>query len=492
MIGAGIGGLSAAIEAAISGFEVTVYEAREQAGGKACPITERGYTLDPGPSIIILPETYQKLIAKAGLNPDALLMFNKVNPTTRVFFQEGSAESSPRSAPIQQIDLPADWDELLAVASQVEPQDAANLAEMMATLGRWRPYIESKFMEDSVESPLALADPKLFKFGREMGLGKEYKSIVDAKFKSTLFRALFYGFPSYSGLTYRTKSPSPWFIPYYMLKEGIHVAEGGVKSIPAALEHTARSLGVKFRLSDRVIGILTDRGRVTAIESQGSERLKVEGIISAIDHTQMQSLLGRPVGKFKPSLSYMTLHLGLKNPPDGLSSHNLLITQDFEEGFSRLYDHRSGPNWGVTYINAPHVDTPSCSPDRGGQLFFVTPCPAVVSTFDAKSESNHLKEKLLRLTEDFGFSVDPADVEVEVIQSPDVFASRDGNPFGSLFGAAEEARFFGLLPGLKDRTIKNLVYCGASVQPGAGMPMACLSGQRSAKLLHHFLKIGKP
>lgn len=481
VVGAGIGGLSAAIEAAILGHEVTVFEAREAPGGKACPIFEHGYSLDPGPSIIILPEIYTKLLARAGIEPGQFLEFHRAEPATRLFCQPMG-----KTGGVEKVDLPSNWEGLLAVAESIEREDARNLAQIIEVLEKWRPYIEKKFLEDSIESPLGLLDWRLFKFGQEMGLGKSYKDLVDARFKSPLFRALFYGFPSYSGLTYRTKSPSPWFIPYFMLKEGIHVAAGGVKSIPAALEAVARKMGVKFQYSDSVIGVKWEANHVTKVETEQGGMVKVDGVIGAIDHAQIQEMLGRPQ-KYTPSMSYMTLHLGVKNPPEGLASHNLLIGREFESGFTGLYDRQDAPNWGVTYINAPHIDNPDCSPTDCGQLFFVTPCPAVVESFDWKQEELGLKEKLIDLVESFGMGLDQADIEVEIIQSPETFRSRDGNVLGSLFGQAESSRFFGMLPGLKDRQFSNLVYCGASVQPGAGMPMACLGGQRSAQILDRAL-----
>ena len=85
----------------------------------------------------------------------------------------------------------------------------------------------------------------------------------------------------------------------------------------------------------------------------------------------------------------------------------------------------------------------------------------------------------------FGWDVDAHGLDFERIQSPDVFAARDGNHGGSLYGADEAHRLFGGLFPLRcsDEEIKNLFYCGGSVQPGAGLPMVTLSGKFAADLV---------
>jgi phytoene dehydrogenase-like protein len=82
------------------------------------------------------------------------------------------------------------------------------------------------------------------------------------------------------------------------------------------------------------------------------------------------------------------------------------------------------------------------------------------------------------------FGITPTEALVELEQDPLVFESRDGNYKGSLYGLHEKHRLFGMFPDrLTDPKIKNLYYCGSSVQPGAGLPMVTLSGRFVAELV---------
>ncbi len=482
VVGAGIGGLSAAIECALNGLEVTVFEAREAAGGKACPIVHQGYTLDPGPSIVILPEIYTDLIQRAGFKPETYLDFIRLETITRIFNQSASKEREP-----EVFDLPADHSKLLDLARDINPRDATHLEELMAKLNKWAPYIKSKFLLQPVESPLALLDWKLLQFGRELQLGKEFKQIVDGMFQSDVFRALFYGFPSYSGLSYRTKSPSPWFIPYFMLQQGVYVSQGGVASIPNALFQVAQELGVRFEFQNEVVGVASSGSNIVSLQTAQSGMVKVEGVICNQDRGSFAKLLKRNKSS-KPSMSYLTLHLGIRNPSFDFATHNLFISSDYKDGFRNLYELQTEANWAVMYLNAPHLDNPECSPEGTGQYFFVSPCPAQMPSFDQKKAEETLLETVESRLHRFHIPLDLDRIEVEIKQSPLVFAERDGNEFGSLFGVHESERVMGMLPGNRDQWIKNLFYVGASVQPGAGMPMACLSGQHGATGLLEQLK----
>ena len=103
VIGAGMGGLSAAIHARLLGRDVLVLEKGASSGGKAAGISIAGYELDPGPSIIILTEIYAKVFERAGRKMEDYLQFRRLDTISRVFF-EGSepldlpagSERSPR------------------------------------------------------------------------------------------------------------------------------------------------------------------------------------------------------------------------------------------------------------------------------------------------------------------------------------------------------------------------------------------------------------
>jgi diapolycopene oxygenase len=90
VIGAGLGGLSAAISLATEGFSVDVYEKNERAGGKLNLLEKDGFTFDLGPSILTMPHIFRALFDRAGKRMEDYVQFQEVTPHWRNFFEDGT------------------------------------------------------------------------------------------------------------------------------------------------------------------------------------------------------------------------------------------------------------------------------------------------------------------------------------------------------------------------------------------------------------------
>jgi phytoene dehydrogenase-like protein len=83
-----------------------------------------------------------------------------------------------------------------------------------------------------------------------------------------------------------------------------------------------------------------------------------------------------------------------------------------------------------------------------------------------------------------GVSIEPSEIEMQRVQTPVYFEQEHGNFRGSLYGADEKHRLFGMFPwSNRDPEFRNLLYVGGSVQPGAGLPMVTLSGKFAAQMV---------
>ena len=306
---------------------------------------------------------------------------------------------------------------------------------------------------------------------------KTYRELVDGMFQSPLLRAFFYGFPSYGGQTYDSKAPGALMIPYLMVQEGVFYPEGGVAAIPEAFARLARELGVEFRRG-KAKGLRRRGDHAHSVELESGEMVDADAFVMNADRLQVAGWLGRPTN-VPPSLSYFTLHWGVKAELKGLQHHTLLVPKEFEQGFEGLYRRREFPNPPIVYLNK----TPA--PSGRTALFAVVTTPAQELHLDWSRDERLYRDRVAREVARFGWDVDVHGLDFERVQSPDVFASRDGNHCGSLYGPDEVHRLFGgLFPlRVKDEEIRNLFYCGGSVQPGAGLPMVTLSGRFAAKLV---------
>src|SRR3569832_784622 len=86
VIGSGFGGLAAAIRLATAGVKVIVFEARDQAGGRAYVYRDGGYTFDAGPTVITAPHCIEELFANAGRRMADYVEMLPVSPFYRLFW----------------------------------------------------------------------------------------------------------------------------------------------------------------------------------------------------------------------------------------------------------------------------------------------------------------------------------------------------------------------------------------------------------------------
>jgi phytoene desaturase len=468
VIGAGLGGLSAAIHARLKGHDVLVLE-QNQIGGKAAKIQEKGYTLDPGPSIIILKEIYEQVFRDAGKDISHYLRFRRLDPITRVSFNN------------QIIDIPTDIKDAVDLISTFSQSDAKQFRDLYEKLKTVAPYIQRSVFSRPFDKPWQLLDPNLIRTALPFGLTKTYKALVDEMFESPLLRAFFYGFPSYGGQSYHSRGPGAFFIPFFMFDSGVWYPEGGVAAIPEAFHKLAVDLGVQFRQA-RIVGMGTHTKRVVSLQTEAKESISgFDYVISNRDRVTVQEWLGQKQPT-TPSYSYFTIHFGVRKNLTEVKHHTLLVPDDFTAGFEALYEKRAFPERPIVYLNNTSETDSTVAPDGCTNLFAVITSPSDEPQVDWANRTNEYRERVISEISRHGIEL--GEVDFERIQSPIYFQQAHGNFKGSLYGADEQYRLFGLFPwNNQDDEFKNLLYAGGAVQPGAGLPMVTLSGKFAAGLI---------
>jgi len=463
VVGAGMGGLSAAIHARLRGWDVLVIEQSDRCGGKAAGIEIEGFHLDPGPSIIILPDIYRDVFRAAGRNPDDYLRFTSLDVLSRVYF-EGH----------EPLNLPSDYQACLSLLKEIAPDDVAPFRRLIEKLDRSVTSLEQAVFQQPILKLSDFARPGLMKFGMQFNPFRNYRALVDSWFKSPLLRAFFYGFPSYSGLSYNDPAPGALLIPYYMLRDGVYFPEGGVRAIPRAFERLARELGVEFRMATRFKKFVGDR----SIEIESGEVLEADHIICNVD-----KLTATGESSLQPSLSYFTLHYGIDRHIEGLEHHTLLVPKDFDRGFEGLYANEF-PDPPIVYLNATQALDHEAAPTGQTNLFAVVTVPSRGPSLDWAGSRDLYRGEVRGIMSKFGFDWSVEQTVFERLQDPDYFEAVHGNYRGSLYGPIPKQRAFGLFPLTNwDPAHPNRAYCGGAVQPGAGLPMVTLSGKFAVEAL---------
>ena len=268
-----------------------------------------------------------------------------------------------------------------------------------------------------------------------------------------------------------------------MMKQGIYYPVSGVATIVEAFYKLAVDIGVEFEFNATANSFEYSKGRINAVRCSNGTRHSADAFISNLDFFSVQGLLQRRC-TVQPSFSYFTIQWGLKNRISELSHHNLVIPLDFEVGFEQLYRGGKFPTRPIVYLNETTGIDPQVAPEGCGNLFAVVTAPAQNGIWDWKNQLNEAQSATQSVMESAGIKIEQENVVIEQVQSPLTFEKRDGNYKGSLYGEADHERgFLGLPHTNRDQEYTNLFYCGGSVQPGAGLPMACLSGKFAVEQL---------
>lgn len=430
---------------------------------------EVGYQLDPGPSILIMTRVYDELFATAGRKREDYIQFDRLPVISRVHMEGYEA-----------LNLPSDERECLALLNDLSSEDATSLKDLLYRIEHVEPLLWTSVFKSTIDRPWQLLNMDLIKFGRILDATQPFRKVVDRLFKLPLLRAFFYGFPSYGGQSYNSPSPGSFLIPYYMIREGVWTAQGGVRAIPEALYRLSRELGVEFRFSAEVTDVQTKSGLIDSVVLQTGERLCANGFVINQDRYTFAKLLGRQQ-RWSPSYSYFTMHFGVRAQFPDLEHHNLFIPQSFASGFDQLYENNAFPEEPIIYLNATKAADPAAAPVGSSNLFAVVTSPSLNEDgFPVEEAACRVKSGL----RNFGLDWSDALTDFERVQSPYYFESKHLNYRGSLYGAIESQRLWGMFPASnRDPQYKNLTYCGGSVQPGAGLPMVILSGKFAVESL---------
>ena len=89
VIGGGLGGISAAIRMAQSGYKVTLFEQNNHIGGKVNRLEEQGFGFDLGPSILTMPYIFERLFNYSGKNMADYIEIERLPLQWRSFFPDG-------------------------------------------------------------------------------------------------------------------------------------------------------------------------------------------------------------------------------------------------------------------------------------------------------------------------------------------------------------------------------------------------------------------
>ena len=495
VVGAGIGGLSAAITLATAGAEVTVIEKSSQAGGKIRTLEVAGTLIDAGPTVLTMRWVFERLFEESGSSLDACLNTTKLDILARHAWQDGS-----------RVDLFADrarsTDAIAEFAGTREAKAFERFAKRSERLYR---TLSPAFMDAERPGPFGLAARMARQDLASLVLVNPLSSLwadLTSSFSDPRLRQLFGRYATYSGASPFEASATLMLI-WHAEEAGVWTVEGGMKALAVALETRARSLGVTFRYNSRASRVVVDNAQVTSVEVNGNERLPADAVIANCDSNALASgLLGPDVRQAigatpqgERSLSAMATALAGTIEGFPLTRHNVFFSRDYRAEFDDIFTRGQPPVEPTVYLCAQDRECPGTAaqasisnaagtrPTIGPERALVlVNAPANGDDRDyPERETEACWENTLKVLNNCGLAFSTAPQRVTA--TPRTFAELFPATGGAIYGRSSHGWAAAFRrPGCRT-AIPGLYLAGGSVHPGAGVPMAALSGRRAAASL---------
>ncbi len=474
IVGAGLGGMSAAIRLAGAGHEVDVFEKDAQEGGKAGSLARDGFRFDTGPTLLTLPSVFNEIVDS--------LSFVPIDPLCTYYYDDGTVINAFRD--------PKSFAEEIGRKTSDPPK------KLLAYLSRARATYEAAaplFLSRNLHEPATWLDPGTLSLVPRLPAldpGRTLHQAHASSFGDQRLVQLFDRFATYNGSDPYQAPAALALISHVEHGVGGYAVKGGVREIPRAFRLRAESAGARFHCGCTVDRILVESGHAVGVETD-ARRIGADVVISNVDVlTTRRHLLGQPsaaatrrLERRDPSTSGLLFLWGVRGSFPQLGVNTILFPPRYEEEFRDLFRGHICPGDPTVYIHVSSRVTPSDAPAGCENWYVLVNAPADRGQDWAAATAETRARVLSRIRRALGRDVEPLIAFEEVLAPPD-FASRTGSAGGSLYGSASNSRFSAFLR-QRNRSLRprGLYYCGGSAHPGGGMPLVTLSGKIVADLV---------
>lgn len=490
VVGAGLGGLAAALRLVHAGHDVTVVERRDELGGRAYQWRADGWTFDMGPSLVTMPQLLDELYAVAGTTTAEQVTLRPLDPFYRIHWAD-----DPRT-----FDVSGDRDRLRAEMARFSPTDAARLDDF---LGASRRIHEQGILVAGRRPFTRWTDfARLVPTMARLDAIRSLSSFVGRYFEDPRIRQVFDFHSLFIGGDPGRVPAIYTALSYLQLADGVWYTDGGVYAIVESLGRLLEQAGARIRTGRRVEAIETAGRRVRAVRLAGGERLPADLVVSNADAVATRRRLLEPEvpdrvpwrwRRPRQTMSAFLLFLGTDRRFDRLHHHTLIVGDDYR-GFIREVT-RDGrlPTSLSLYLHVPSRSDPSMAPDGGESIYVLLPVPNLAAGHDWDRAGPRMRDRIVRFLEhDMGLDGLAASIRVERSFTPRDFASEleavDGNAFAIEPVLTQSAYF--RQPN-RDRTVGGLYYVGAGTHPGGGIPGVLLGAEVTTGLVRRDLRRGR-
>ncbi len=481
VIGSGAGGLTSALRLLANGWQVTVLERAERPGGKVRTVSqEAGRRIDAGPTVFTMRWVFEQLFTELGERLEDHIKLERASILARHAWMDGS-----------RLDLYADLDKSAeAIAEFAGHQEANGYRKFCAETAEMFAMLKEPF--------LCAPEPSLGNLIRVFGLGpigaiKKIQPLttmakgITQYFNDKRLQQLFGRYATYCGSS-PYLAPATLMLIAHVEQDGVWYVKNGMYSLIEALVSIAESRGGDFKYNSHVDKLLVSNGKVTGIVLASGEELLADAVVMNGDCNALASgLLGdtarRSVAGTPPlsrSLSAMTWMLDAETTGFPLVRHNVFFSNNYPAEFTDLVEKQRLPREPTVYICAQDRRDDSDFVGRERMLIIVNaPANGQLQPLN-RAEYTACEDSMHKVLSASGLSLNLSNAYIDRC-NPHDFSAMFPATHGALYGRASHGWQASLSrPGCRSK-LRGLYLAGGSVHPGAGVPMAGLSGIMAAE-----------
>lgn len=479
VIGAGIGGLAAALRLAHAGLDVTVVERAARPGGKMASVRVGDSRVETGPTVFTMRWVFEELFSESGAAFEEHATLAPAGLLARHAWTRD-----------ERLDLSADLDtSAAAIEAFAGSREAEGYRRFCARSAEVYRTLEGPFIREGRTSPTGLAQ----RVGIS-GLGDLWRiqpfatlwSALGTFFRDPRLLQLFGRYATYCGASPFT-APATLMLVAHVEQAGIWTVAGGMSALAKSVADLAAQRGATFRYGAHVDRIVTAGGRVSGVILADGETISADCVVCNADASalgtglfgQEAAPMGERLAPSERSLSALTLAAVAKPSGFPLAHHNVFFSGDYRAEFDTILRRRRLPDDPTVYLCAQDRTESGAEPTGPERLLLLVNAPA-----DGRdrpptpSEIETCATNLSRRLEACGLTL--AMASPPVLTDPAGFESRFPGSAGALYGRAPQGWASTFKRAGARTALPGLYLAGGSIHPGPGVPMAAQSGRLAA------------
>ena len=485
IIGAGPGGLAAAMLLAKAGVDVTVHEARPVLGGRSSTITGATdvgtFRFDMGPTFFLYPRVLADIFAACGRTLADEVDLIRLDPQYHLVFEGGG-----------DIQATGDMERMVAEIARFSPSDAAAFPRFMddnrAKLAVFRPILEGAF--NGIRD---LVRPEVLRGLARLRPHHSVDSDLGTYFRDERIRLAFSFQSKYLGMS-PFRCPSLFTILSFMEYEyGVYHPRGGTGAVMAAMARVARDLGADIRVGEPVEEITFQGRRATGVRTASGVQEADALVINADFAHTMGKLVpdhirrrwtDKRIESKKFSCSTFMLYLGIEGTLPDLSHHTIYLAEDYRKNIEDIEAGRAPANPSF-YVQNACVTDPALAPPGHSTLYVLVPVGHRMGEgIDWETEAPRYRALALERLKRLGIPDLESRIRYEKILTPQGWEADLQIFRGATFNLAHNlAQMLHWRPRNRFEDLDGVYLVGGGTHPGSGLPVIFESARISSKLI---------